>query len=569
MQLFDFSPPLVAYTLLGGFIVLYALVSLILKEKLYISEALVATLMGLIIGPACLNLVDPTQWEQKDGFTMELTRVVLAIQVMTAAVNLPRTYIKRHALSMFIMLFPVMLFMWLVSGTIIYLFISDAKLTEALLIAACVTPTDPILANSVVQGSFAEKHIPTQIRHLLSAESGANDGMGYPFLYFALFLLQSPQDTLSAIRKWVYIVWGYDILFSVIIGFAIGWTARKLLRMAESRDWIDKESFLSFSFALAIFVLGAVSMLGSDALLACFVAGTLFSWDDWFRQETQDAHLQDVIDLLLNLTIFIYIGAILPWSSFQSESLSLKHLIPMSFLILIFRRLPAVVGLMKFIPAIRTFKEAVFAGYFGPIGVGAIFLAMTVQNEIEKTFWEYPKNSVDEEGLARTRELVFPIVAFIVLSSVIVHGITIPILNIGSHIDIERFPSIASISNQVARLPVIDFVESLTLERDSSGKVNRKEKMKAEILRSPMRIEKPIAEEDVQRTEIFEEVGTDEDAYSSQNKVETDILIEIEDDPNQESYFLPKTEAAGKPSLNGEESSKGSHPHSLHVSYEE
>jgi len=70
------------------------------------------------------------------------------------------------------------------------------------LIASCVTPTDPvrlfelnlcgsyfncdsflyfdlliqILANSIVQGSFAEKYIPINVRHLLSAESGANDG---------------------------------------------------------------------------------------------------------------------------------------------------------------------------------------------------------------------------------------------------------------------------------------------------------------------------------------------------------------------------------------------------------
>jgi NhaP-type Na+/H+ or K+/H+ antiporter len=50
---------------------------------------------------------------------------------------------------------------------------------------------------------------------------------------------------------------------------------------------------------------------GSDDLLACFVAGNAFSWDDWFRQETEEAHFQDVIDMMLNLAVFVYIGCII------------------------------------------------------------------------------------------------------------------------------------------------------------------------------------------------------------------------------------------------------------------
>ncbi|CAG8574080.1 10585_t:CDS:2, partial [Diversispora eburnea] len=335
--------------------------------------------------------------------------------------------------------------------------------------------------------SFSEKHIPINVRHLLSAESGANDGMGFPFLFLALYLLESPRNPNAAISKWIYFVWGYHILFSITIGAFIGWAARKLLRLAESRDWIDKESFLVFAFALAvIFVVGGVSILGSDAFLACFAAGTSFTWDDWFREKTQDAHLQEVIDILLNLTTFVYIGMILPWSSFNSDDLSLKNLIIISILILILRRLPIVVALKGFIPTIHTFKEALFAGYFGPIGVGAIFLAIFTKKEISK-FLKHEGQDIDEEVMHHLHQIIFPIVTFIVLSSVIVHGITVPILNIGSRIDIERLPSIASISSQVARLPVIDFVESLSLESDNHGRVRKKEKLRAEFGRVPIK----------------------------------------------------------------------------------
>ncbi|CAG8451272.1 17583_t:CDS:10 [Acaulospora morrowiae] len=517
MQFLDLSEPLLVYALLGGFILFYGLVSLIVKEKLYISEALVATSVGVIIGPACLQIINPREWSQLNVITEELTRIVLAFQVMTAAINLPRAYITRQYRSMAIMLIPVMSFMWIVSAAIIYYFIQDLTFIETLLIAACITPTDPILANSVVQGSFAEKHIPSHVRYLLSAESGIND--------------ESPRDTGTAINKWVWFVWGYHILFSVVIGCFIGWAARKLLRLAESRDWIDKESFLVFAFALAIFVVGVVSILGSDALLACFMAGTSFSWDDWFREETRDAKLQDVIDLLLNLTTFQYIGMIIPWSSFNSEYIPFERLLIVSILILIFRRLPIVLLLKKFIPAIHTFKEALFAGYFGPIGVGAIFLAVTVEKEINKNL-ERESEGIDREAMLRTREIVFPIVAFIVISSVLVHGITVPILNIGSKIDMERFPSIASISSQVARLPVIDFVENLALERDSTGRVGRKKKMKAEF-DTVVEVEDESEEERDEREDESDEEDEDERDKIIFCNVQTNTLIDFGDENDE------------------------------------
>lgn len=54
--------------------------------------------------------------------------------------------------------------------------------------------------------------------------------------------------------------------------------------------------------------MGTVGLIGSDDLLACFVAGNSFTWNDWFRIETEKAHLMEVVDILLNLSIFVYIG---------------------------------------------------------------------------------------------------------------------------------------------------------------------------------------------------------------------------------------------------------------------
>jgi hypothetical protein len=40
--------------------------------------------------------------------------------------------------------------------------------------------------------------------------------------------------------------------------------------------------------------MGIVGLIGSDDLLACFVAGNSLTWDDWFRIETEKAHLMEV-----------------------------------------------------------------------------------------------------------------------------------------------------------------------------------------------------------------------------------------------------------------------------------
>lgn len=105
---------------------------------------------------------------------------------------------------------------------------------ESMVLAACVTPTDPVLSNSVVKGRFAEKHVPPRIRYLLSAESGINDGMGLPFLFLGLYLMRE-RSMGVAFAKWFYMVWVYQILLSVVLGGLIGAAARKLVKGAKNR----------------------------------------------------------------------------------------------------------------------------------------------------------------------------------------------------------------------------------------------------------------------------------------------------------------------------------------------
>ncbi len=55
-----------------------------------------------------------------------------------------------------------------------------------------------------VGGKFADDYVPERIRHLLIAESAANDGLAYPFLSISLYLTTEASRA-TAFGKWVVI----------------------------------------------------------------------------------------------------------------------------------------------------------------------------------------------------------------------------------------------------------------------------------------------------------------------------------------------------------------------------
>ncbi|GJJ70376.1 sodium/hydrogen antiporter [Entomortierella parvispora] len=458
----DTAPEHVAYALLGCFIIFFGLVSLFVKEKLFISEAFVATAFGIIIGPYAIGIFDPMSWKNFDGVTLEFTRIVIAVQVMAAGVSLPRSYMVKERRSLFMMIVPLMILMWLTSALLIWGLIPDLDFVESMVLAACVTPTDPVLSNSVVKGRFAEKHVPPRIRYLLSAESGINDGMGLPFLFLGLYIMRE-RSLGQAFAQWFYLVWAYQILLSIVLGGLIGAAARKLVKGAKNRNLIDKESFLVFSIALALAVSGCVSILASDDLLACFIAGNVFAWDDWFSNEIAEAHIQEIIDMLLNLACFVYIGASIPFSSFHDPALGLSiwRMIVLAILVLLFRRMPFVIALKPFIPALATRREAAFAGWFGPIGVGAVFFSkVTAGMTNPNNLGDNPHN-VDR--LLRVRSIIWPIVMFLVLSSVLIHGVTVPLLHLQYKYTRTWSRKREESSHVVTRLPHINIGDEIVL----------------------------------------------------------------------------------------------------------
>ncbi|KAJ1323531.1 sodium/hydrogen antiporter [Microdochium nivale] len=419
---------------IGAFISLFGLVSYLLKEGLFVSEPLLAVAAGAALSPFGLGLILPEQItsDTVETSTLCFTRLVLGIQVAIAGVQLPSKYPRREWRSLATLLGPGMLGMWTISSLLVWLVVPGMNLVGGLVIGACMTPTDPVLSNSVVHGSFAEKHMHEPLRMIIVGESGANDGLGYLFLYLPLYLIQHARDgdegshIGGAVLSFLGTTLGREVLLGAAYGAAIGWAAKYVLYRSEKNNYIDEESFHFFVIAMALFIIGTAGLLEVDDVLACFVAGVMFTWDDWFTEQTKDDNLQPIMDFLLSVSVFMWLGAACPWDKiFNTDSappiVPWPRLVLLAVLVLIFRRLPVILALHWFVPQIRSVKHASIMGFFGPIGISAIFYLYTTRQFLREEVGE------DREDAVALADQTLVVMWFVVFSSVVVHGLAIPI----------------------------------------------------------------------------------------------------------------------------------------------
>jgi len=97
------------------------------------------------------------------------------------------------------------------------------------------------------------------------------------------------------------------------------------------------------------------------------------------------------------------------------------RVIVLAILILILRRMPAILALYKWIPDIKTLREAAFVGWFGPMGVGAVFISTLARHHIP-----HPEPDGDTSQVDLLQETIVPIVMMLVLASILTHGLSIP-----------------------------------------------------------------------------------------------------------------------------------------------
>lgn len=115
---------------------------------------------------------------------------MIGVQLVIAGYQLPAKYGLTRWKEMALCLLPIMTVMWLCTTACIMVTIPKLTFLAALVIGSCVTCTDPILSQAIAKGPFADKYVARPLREIISAEAGANDGFGFPFLMLATYLIQ-------------------------------------------------------------------------------------------------------------------------------------------------------------------------------------------------------------------------------------------------------------------------------------------------------------------------------------------------------------------------------------------
>lgn len=164
-----------------------------------------------------------------------------------AGYQLPEKYPWHRWKDMVLVLLPVMTIMWLCTTGCMLIAISKLTRLAAMVIASMVTCTDPVLSQAIAKGPFADKYVARPLREIISAEAGANDGFGFPFLLFATYLIRHREvDAINfkpgieaihprsedvgrlgggvskAMAQWFVEGWIYFILLGAIVGVLLG-----------------------------------------------------------------------------------------------------------------------------------------------------------------------------------------------------------------------------------------------------------------------------------------------------------------------------------------------------------
>lgn len=407
-----------ALAIVGGLVLLVGLLSGPIKRSL-LSAPLIALSIGVLAGPAGLGLLDLAAWGKQETILEQAARLTVAISLMAIALRIPSGYPFKNWRSLAVMLGPVMTLMWLASGLLAYL-ILGLPFWLAMLIGAVVTPTDPVVSSTIVTGDMAERKLPARLRNLLSAESGANDGLAYPFVFLSILMLERPAS--EALGHWLTATVLWEVLAAVIMGAILGYTAGWLLQLAKDRQIIEEPSYLAYTIALSLLVLGATKLAGTDGILAVFASGIALNMAVDTETDTESERVQEAVNRFFILPIFVLLGLALPWEQWLELGWKGPALVGA---ILLLRRLPAV---LMFGPLLRKTRQvsgahdALFLGWFGPIGVAALF---------------YATLSVREAGA----DEAWVVGSLIICASVLVHGISAaPLTNLYARLfrEVER-----------------------------------------------------------------------------------------------------------------------------------
>jgi NhaP-type Na+/H+ or K+/H+ antiporter len=251
--------------LIGALLILMALSGGLLKT-LPISAAALYMGIGFVIGPSVLGWLH--LGIDADAHLVErISEVTVLVSLFAVGLRLQiRTQLASWLLPLLLATLAMIVTIALMAGVGLALHWS---LASALLLAAILAPTDPVLASDV-QVRHEKDH--DELRFALTAEGGLNDGSAFPLVVLALGMMGLHDLGVDGIR-WM----AFDVVWAIAGGLALGWTCGAaftrlvLFLQSEKHQAMGMESFLALG--LIALTYGIALHAGVYGFLAVFVAG--------------------------------------------------------------------------------------------------------------------------------------------------------------------------------------------------------------------------------------------------------------------------------------------------------
>jgi len=340
---------------------------------------------------------DPRTW---DTATERLTELVVIISLMGAGLKLDRppgwrSWATTWRLLIVAMPLTIAAVAWLGWAGLGF------SLALALLFGACMAPTDPVLAADVQVGPPKSGN-EDEVRFGLTSEAGLNDALAFPFVHLAILAAAGGLATQAGLSDWFTIKVGWKLLAGLAAGWLIGKVFGHLL--FRRRRSLSKFGDGLIALAATLIAYAAAELIHGYGFLAVFVCAVTIrasERDHDFHQEMHD--FSDQIERLLMMLLLVLFGGALANGLLSSLTWT-DALIGLAVVFVV----RPVAGLLAMTGSGQPWRERLLLAFLGIRGVGSVY------------YLAYGIN----HGEFGDSERIWAVVGFIILVSILVHGVT-------------------------------------------------------------------------------------------------------------------------------------------------
>lgn len=271
----------------------------------------------------------------------------------------------------------------------------DLSATTGFLLGAIISSTDAAAVFSVLRSRNVS--LRGEIRPLLELESGSNDPMAVFLTVGFLELLTDPGRSVLSLLP----------LFAqqMAVGAVFGYVLARGTVVAINRLRLEYEGLYPVvTLAVVVLTYGITALLGGSGFLAVYVAGIVMGNREFLHKKSL-MRFHDAIAWLSQISMFLVLGLLV----FPSDlpAVAGRALLVAAALVLVARPLAVLVALA---PSRLGLRARAMVSWVGLRGAVPIILAT------------FPLAAGINEA-----ETIFNVVFFIVLTSVLVQGTTIPL----------------------------------------------------------------------------------------------------------------------------------------------